>query len=128
MAQYKKIIDVGQSELTDNSNVVAIVGEEVKQVPVSEFKKKFNSKQSVSITIPTDGWVSDSESDFPLSIDISYDGITEEMVPMLTILPESQQIATECELCSTVRTLDGVLRVFSKYIPSSEISCILTLF
>lgn len=84
----------------------------------------------MDFTIPTSGWVEDEDTGgaCALHTDIAAEDITKKMIPILTILPECQQTATDCGLCTTAQTLDGVLRVYAKQMPAENISGSLTLF
>lgn len=88
------------------------------------------SARQLDITIPISGWVEDEDTGgtCALHTDIAAENITEEMIPMVTILPEGQQTAIACNLCTTARTIDGALRVYAQQIPSADIRCSLTLF
>lgn len=83
----------------------------------------------IDVTIPTSGWVADTDTNgkYALCTDIPSESITEALIPTLTILPSGQQAAKECDMCSTVRTIDGALRIYAQKVPAAEIPCSLTL-
>ena len=103
------------------------------QLKIQENKTDNAAKTAIAkrvdITIPTAGWSDDTETGgtYPLYTDIALDNVTEDMIPVLTILPAGLNIARNCMLCSTVKTISGALRVYSKKVPSEEIRGSLTL-
>lgn len=82
------------------------------------------------ITVPADGWrdspVEEGEPE-GLCVDVSHEIIREDMVPFLTVLPACLNIAGGCGLSSTVRTLNGGLRVYAKRAPAAAMEASLTL-
>lgn len=84
--------------------------------------------QSVEeLTIPKTGWVADTDGVAALHLDIACEGITDKMVPELTILPGSQADAVGCALSASSRTLPGALRVYAQTEPAVEIRASLAL-
>lgn len=83
----------------------------------------------IDITIPTYGWVADTDTAgaYALFVDVPSESIKEAMIPLLTILPSGEQAARECDMSNTVRTIDGALRVYAQKAPAAEIPCSLTL-
>ena len=81
------------------------------------------------ITIPAVGWVADEDTSglFPVHIDIASEAITPDLIPMITILPESLKASGDCGLCPATQTLDGTLRFYAKEAPSEPIHTRLTL-
>lgn len=81
------------------------------------------------ITIPAVGWVEDEDTSglFPVHIDIASEAITPDLIPMITILPESLKASGDCGLCPATQTLDGTLRFYAKEAPSEPIHTRLTL-
>lgn len=81
------------------------------------------------ITIPTSGWTEDADTGgaYALCTDIAAEEITEEMIPVLTILPAGQKAAGDCGLCTAARTINGALRVYAQSVPPADIGCSLAL-
>lgn len=81
------------------------------------------------ITIPATGWdVGAEESEEgAYYVDIPQEDITEEMVPIVSILPTGAATAKECGMSSTVRTLAGGLRLYAKKAPTATIEANLML-
>ena len=81
------------------------------------------------ITIPTEGWVADEDTGgiFALHVDIQNDAITEDMLPILTILPAFYEVAKASTLCGTSRTIAGALRVYAQSVPDAAIDGTLAL-
>lgn len=75
------------------------------------------------VTVPTSGWVDDEDTDgaYPLRIDIASTVASEDLTPMLTILPDSLEAAGNCGLCLTVQSLDGALRFYAQKAPEAPI-------
>lgn len=96
----------------------------------------------LKITIPKDGWTNgdwhtgegnegaeepDMEDNYGLRMDIPLDGVTEAMQPFLSVHPAYLETAKGCELFTTVRTMDGVLRLYAKSAPTTDMTATLTL-
>ncbi len=82
------------------------------------------------IAIPAEGWTAGSEPDSDagrLHVDIHMEGVKESMQPFLSVHPAYLEAANNCELSSSVRTLDGVVRVYAKTAPTAEMTATLTL-
>lgn len=81
------------------------------------------------IIIPVVGWEDDEDTAglFPVHIDIASEVITADLIPMLTILPESLRASGDCGLCSATQTLDGAIRLYAKEAPAEPIRACLTL-
>ncbi|MCI8624788.1 MAG: hypothetical protein HFI40_00655 [Lachnospiraceae bacterium] len=60
--------------------------------------------------------------------DILLDGITEAMIPVVSILPADAEAAKKCGMATTVRTFVGGLRVYAEQPPEKEIRTDLLLF
>lgn len=86
-------------------------------------------RASGEAVIPAVGWVEDADTagEYPLHIDIANDAVTEDLAPLLTILPDSIHDAALCGISPTARTLDGFLRVYAKYAPDKPIRARLAL-
>ncbi len=81
------------------------------------------------LTIPAAGWAADADTGgtYPLHLDIASAEITEDMIPMAAILPQSLPTAIACGLCPACRTLPGLLRFYTKRAPASDIQISLAL-
>lgn len=104
-----------------------------KSVPAADIAASLlllsDVKASGEVTIPAVGWVNDEDTagEFALHVDIAVENSQEELVPMLTILPESAGTAGLCGMSPIARTMDGLLRVYSKFSPSGPVKAHLTL-
>ncbi len=87
------------------------------------------SALTIDITIPTSNWVEDSDTSgaYALHTDIASEQITQEMIPILTILPEAQATARACEMSTASRTIDKALRVYAQKIPAQDMPASLSL-
>lgn len=93
----------------------------------------------LEITIPKEGWTNgaghigedgeepDMEDNFGLRVDIPVSGVTEAMQPFLSVHPAYLETAKGCELSTTARTMDGVLRLYAKSAPTADMIATLTL-
>ncbi|MBQ3551698.1 MAG: hypothetical protein IJA35_00850 [Clostridia bacterium] len=83
----------------------------------------------LDITIPMEGWVEDGDTEgvYGLHVDIPHESITEEMFPILTILPAYYELAKTSTLCGTSRTIAGALRVYAQSPPTADIGASLAL-
>ena len=83
---------------------------------------KADKSESVSITIPTSGWKSDSTvSDYPYYYDLTASNVIANDCISIMISPSSQQTAMKCGMCPTNESFAGVIRIRSTNIPSSTI-------
>lgn len=119
----------GESEKLASQEDLDAVVKDVEAIKTTIRDHPKTSVTQMDLAIPTSGWVEDADTGgaCALHTDIAAEDITEEMVPMLTILPASQETATDCGLCTTARTIDGALRVYAQQIPAAAISCSLVL-
>lgn len=81
------------------------------------------------ITIPTQGWDIGAEegAEGCQFVDIPQGDITEEMVPIVSILPAHTDAAKDCGMSTTARTINGALRLYAKNPPATEIKANLML-
>lgn len=79
--------------------------------------------KQLDIIIPTVGWTVAPTDEFDgLFVDITIEDITEDMVPLVTILPKYESEKAECGFCSATRTLDGALRIYAQKAPSAPLT------
>lgn len=67
------------------------------------------------------GWVANT-GDYAYQLDISLSGVTVDKVVDIYIDKDSMDIASVCELCPTNESYNGGVILYSKYIPTSNIS------
>lgn len=84
------------------------------------------------ITIPSDGWDVSSDEDDDVGegtyyVDVPQDGVTENMVPVISIPPSGMDAAQTCGLSSVTRTMDGAIRFYAESAPEEEIAACLVL-
>lgn len=81
------------------------------------------------ITIPKDGWDVGAEEAAAGAyyLDLPEDGITEEMVPCISIKPSDTAVARDCGMSTAVRSMEGKLRLYAQKAPEKEIAAMLTL-
>lgn len=89
------------------------------------------------ITIPADGWDrqrgSDDEEmlgmdDFRCVVNVTVDGVTEDMFPSVALHKAALEVAKRAGLCPTVQALAGVLRFWARNIPTEDMSATVALF
>lgn len=78
------------------------------------------------ITIPVSGWAEDPETGF-LALDIPWAEASEQMIPALTVLPESLGTASFCGMRQLCRALDGAVRIYADTAPAVPIVASLAL-
>ena len=75
-----------------------------------------------SMTIPTDGWKTDSTvAEYPYYLDISADGVLSTTVVSVSIDPESAAVARDAMLTNPL-TGDGFIRMRAHSIPTASIT------
>lgn len=85
---------------------------------------------TLDVTVPAAGWkASPSEPGEPagVCVDIPVEDARADLTPILVLLPASLGTAGACGLSSTVRTLDGLLRVYANRTPSAPMEASLIL-
>lgn len=83
---------------------------------------KADKTESVSATIPTAGWSSDSNTSYPNYYDIPVTGVTAQDRAEITLYPDSLETAKTCGLCPTNETLAGKIRVRASSVPASDLN------
>ena len=78
------------------------------------------------LVIPSSGWAMGAEGMY--YVDIPQEDITEEMVPMVSVLPEDLAVAVACGLYPVSQTISGGLRLYAAAAPASAIQASLVLF
>lgn len=78
------------------------------------------------LVIPGSGWAMGAEGMY--YVDIPQEDITEEMVPMVSVLPEDLAVAVACGLYPVSQTISGGLRLYAAAAPASAIQASLVLF
>ena len=67
-------------------------------------------------------WVADDTfSDFPYHYDIANENVVATDIATVTVSPGSEKIARACSLSSTNQTLAGIVRLYTKEIPTESI-------
>lgn len=84
--------------------------------------------RKADITIPKDGWTGGGGGRYPYRLDVPVEGVTELLLPNLTVLPDWMETAISCGFSSDVQTLDGVVRVFAARVPAANISASVILY
>ena len=60
-------------------------------------------------------------------VDIPQGDVTEEMVPVISVVPTDMETAKECGLCSAARTMEGKIRLYAEKAPTAEMRACLML-
>lgn len=82
------------------------------------------------LTIPATGWDVGAEegAEGSFYVDIPQSDVTEEMVPIISVLPAHMETAKECGLCTAARTMAGGVRLYAEKAPTAEMqACLLLL-
>lgn len=82
---------------------------------------KANKPSVISVTIPINGWNSDSNTSYPYYYDILVAGITIKDRAEITIEPDSLKVAIACGLCPTNETLENKIRLRATIAPVEAI-------
>lgn len=76
-----------------------------------------------NIIIPTTGWTDgEDECGECLHVDIPCEDVTEEMIPIINILPADMNKAKACGMSTTCRTISGGVRFYAEKPPDAEIN------
>ena len=135
MAKTKKLLgSVGVPALCGHVKSIRITAEAAAQgvlqlsdalnQSVSEIEAALNDLPSAaSISIPS-SWqtISTQTSAYKYYYDITVTGIDNSDLPIVTIAPNSLEVASACGFCPTCESLANKIRVFAKSQPSSAIT------
>lgn len=85
---------------------------------------KMDKIKSVSVTIVTTGWQTDSTEDaeYPQYYDIPVQGVTSIDVPSVIISKDSQSAASACGICRTCESVTNGIRLWAKSVPTEAIT------
>lgn len=84
--------------------------------------QKADKLAAQATTIPTSGWHSDSNADFPKYYDLAVSGVTVSDRADIAIAPDSIKTAIDCGMCPSTETLNGAVRIRAANIPSSSVT------
>ena len=82
--------------------------------------------RQMDVTIPAEGWEDTGEGLYPLRLELPLE-VTAQMIPMLTVLPESSAQAAACGLAPFAQTGEDVLRLWAEKAPEEAMRASLTL-
>lgn len=83
--------------------------------------------RQMSLTIPANGWVPDAVGRYLLRRDVPVIGVTDKMVPNLTVLHNGEETAAACGLAPFAETMEDAIRLRAVTAPASEIPASLIL-
>lgn len=114
-----------------------VVSEEQVKALIQEHGSSGGAAIIKDITIPADGWDWQRESDdeemlgmddFRCVVNVTVDGVTEDMFPSVALHKAALEVAKRAGLCPTVQALAGVLRFWARNIPTEDMSATVALF
>lgn len=80
-----------------------------------------SSITSQGIIIPTVGWAAAPADEYSgVCVDIPIEGLTEDMIPIISILPS--QAWQNCGFNSAPRVLEGKLRIYAQSVPTQPVT------
>ena len=109
-----------QNNLTSDSTTDSLSAAQGKTLK-NLIDKKPDEMKLCPITIPTEGWKSDSSVSYPYYIDIAISGIKKSDCVAVTISPNDIDVA-KAVYFTTTEAKTNALRLRAKYTPSKEIS------
>lgn len=78
------------------------------------------------ITIPAAGWAEEGMEAYPMRLEMPME-VSEYMIPILTVLPESVPEASACGLAPFAQTVKDALRLWAEKAPEEDVRAGLTL-
>jgi len=79
-----------------------------------------------TMTIPLSGWAKNANSggneDLAYQNELEINGVTEKFYPIVSLDEDSQEIAKEAQMSTLSQTDWGVVRVFSRSVPSADMN------
>ena len=140
-----RITETTDTDHADNINAAPIQAFENTLVLKALLDSVMGAARTQRLVIPVEGWreFGDEEEEPSQETggslageytagmwyrDILLEGITEVMIPVVSILPADAEAAKKCGMATTVRTFAGGLRVYAEQPPEKEIQTDLLLF
>lgn len=135
---------IAEHNADGNAHTKAIKAAVQSMVESGELAAGGSQAAAREITIPAEGWANvgtggiadgadgetetDGSESGGLYLDIAVEGVTADMIPNLYIYQADLETARQCGFSTSVRTLDGVVRVYAQNAPSAAIRATLALF
>ncbi len=104
----------------DGSKVYA-TEEEFDELKQQIAKLDTSGISSLNIAIPISGWAENTDTG-GLFIDIPAEGVTENIIPIISIAPGDGAAAAKCGLSTRAQTGDGYIKLYVKTAPEREIN------
>ena len=73
------------------------------------------------IAIPAEGWEEDPRAGYCVRLDLPMRGVTDRLLPSITIAPEGEAAAAACGLCPAAETGKNIVRLRAVKPPEAEI-------
>lgn len=92
---------------------------------INEVADKVGSAIIREITIPKDSWQAAGENaigEYIYTVDVALTEATADHFPVMALDVLSLDPAAEAELCTTIETLEGVVRFWAKAIPTADLT------
>ena len=130
MANKRKVLsDVGVpamcTEIARVKQSANLLSDALNQA-VAEIEVALNDfPVSTSISILSENWQENTDTEVTSTAymyDITNVDIDQYDLPVVTISPNSLEIAASCGLCSTCESLNGVIRLYAKNAPDQNIT------
>lgn len=124
-------IDNVQAQMLANRTEYLKQKSESQAADIEEIKREGTGGTGLitkDISIPATGWNEMTGAAYPYYINIPVEETTAEMIPMMTILPNSAGAAADCGICPACETFAGAVQVYTKTVPDTAIAASLTLF
>lgn len=86
------------------------------------LEKKANKKNPIAFSIPANAWVSDGTEGYPFYYNIAAAGVTAVNVASIELAPACIDIASAAQMCATIETISGAIRIRCKLQPTGIIS------
>lgn len=83
--------------------------------------------RQVGIELPSAGWTEEPLGGYPHRLTLPVEGVTGNMIPSVTVLPEGEAAALACGLAPFANTVEGGVVFFANTPPGGLISARLTL-
>ena len=130
MVMHILVTDASAVEVTVNASLNTVSQEEMEaaiDAALANYANGVGSAIIRRITVPSANWEEIGEGaegfgDYKFTIDVPVEEAKEMHFPVLALDIPSLSVAGEAEMCQTIETLDGVVRLWAKAVPAADLT------
>lgn len=112
----------GLKKIIDDAIQEVLSKELAKKANTEDLNIKMDKSDPQNFTIPTTGWNTDEDNDYPNYYDIPAGDITSKDIPNVLFDRSSLDIVGGCVFCPLSESLDGKIRLRCKTVPREPLT------